>query len=242
MHIKPEKFRSVVVIESVRRKVESELRKAIVEGKFPPGTHLSDRKLQETFEVSRTVIREAIRQVEAEGLIETIPHRGSFVKKLTIKEAEHVYAIRGVLEGLAAKEFVQNADEKEIEKLESIVNKIRRHLNRRKLLEVVELKHQFYDVLLNGCQNPYINTILAPLLNINRQLRATSLSDHARLPHTVSELEDLVKAIKARDSEAAWRASLKHVENAQLVAIKLLTMRDNNEIATRAVKLNSKSA
>ncbi|HYF16798.1 MAG TPA: GntR family transcriptional regulator [Ramlibacter sp.] len=226
---KPEEspFRAVVTVESVRRQVENELRRAIVQGRFPPGTHLSDRLLQDTFQVSRTVIREAVRQVEAEGLIETLPHRGSFVKALTVREAEQVYAVRGVLEGLAAREFARRAEDPEIDELERIVKKIRKHLNRRQLHEIIDLKHEFYDLLLTGCRNTHVKAMLAPLLNINAQLRATSLSDPARLPHTVAELEQLVDAIKRRDEDAAWAASLQHVHNAAAVALKLLKARDS---------------
>jgi len=228
-------FTAVVTIESVRKQVENELRKAIVQGQFPPGTHLSDRMLQETFQVSRTVIREAVRQVEAEGLIETFPHRGSFVKQLTVREAEQVYAVRGVLEGLAAREFARNATDQEIEDLERIVLRIRKHQTRKQMQEVIDLKHEFYDLLLQGSRNTHIKTMLAPLLNINAQLRATSLSVPTRLPHTVAELGNIVAAIKARDEEAACAASMRHVENAAAVALGLLRKRDEAQAGKKPV-------
>jgi DNA-binding GntR family transcriptional regulator len=167
-----------------------------------------------------------VRQVEAEGLIETFPHRGSFVKQLTVREAEQVYAVRGVLEALAAKEFARNATDDEIEQLVHVVQRIRKHLTRRQMQEIIDLKHQFYDQLLAGSRNSHVKQMLAPLLNINAQLRATSLSDPNRLPHTVAEMEALVDAIKARDEDAAWAASLKHVQNAAAVALPLLRKRD----------------
>jgi|LauGreDrversion4_2_1035121.scaffolds.fasta_scaffold37671_2 DNA-binding GntR family transcriptional regulator len=225
-------FRTVVAVESVRRQVENELRKAIVRGDFTPGMHLPDRMLQDTFQVSRTVIREAVRQVEAEGLIETIPNRGSFVKRLTVREAEQVYAVRGVLEGLAAREFARNATDEEIDELQRVVTRIRKLLNRRQLQEIMELKHEFYDLLLTGGRNTHILPMLAPLLNINAQLRGTSLSDPDRLPNTVSELEAIVAAVRLRDGEAASAASLRHVQNAAAVALPLLQKRDADESAS----------
>ncbi len=227
-------FRTVVAVESVRRQVENELRKAIVRGDFTPGMHLPDRMLQDTFQVSRTVIREAVRQVEAEGLIETIPNRGSFVKRLTVREAEQVYAVRGVLEGLAAREFARNATDEEIDELQRVVTRIRKLLNRRQLQEIMELKHEFYDLLLTGGRNTHILPMLAPLLNINAQLRGTSLSDPDRLPNTVSELEAIVAAVRLRDGEAASAASLRHVQNAAAVALPLLQKRDADESASVA--------
>ena len=223
-------FRVVTAAASVRRQVEAQLRRAIVQGRFAPGDHLSDRILQDTFQVSRTVVREAVRQLEAEGLIETVPHRGSFVRTLSVREAEQVYAVRGVLEGLAAKEFARNATDAEIEALDRILRQIRKHLTRRQKQEIIDLKQEFYDILLTGCRNTHIRSMLGPLLNINAQLRATSLSDPGRLPNTVAELETLLNAIKARDEQAASAASQQHVQNAAAVALKLLRKR-SEEIA-----------
>lgn len=229
------------MVESVRQKVETELRRAIVQGRFPPGTHLSDRMLQDTFQVSRTVVREAVRQVKAEGLIETFTHRGNFVCSLSVREAEQVYAVRGVLEGLAAREFVREASDDEVDQLERIIRKIRKQLTSRQLQEIVHLKHEFYEVLLTGCRNTYIKNMLSPLLNINAQLRATSLSDPDRLPHTVTELEALVKAFRARDTIAAWSCSLRHVQNAAAVALKLIALRDTQGGAPITAKPERKS-
>lgn len=211
---------------SVRRQVEDQLRRAIVQGRFPPGAHLSDRALQDSFQVSRTVVREAVRQLEAEGLIKTLPHRGSFVRTLSAREAEQVYAVRGVLEALAAKEFTRHALDSEIDMLDRILTQIRSHVNRKPKPELIDLKQQFYDVLLTGCRNSHVRAMLGPLLNVNAQLRATSLSVPGRLAQTVAELAALVAALRARDEEAAWTASLTHVENAATVALELLRKRN----------------
>jgi DNA-binding GntR family transcriptional regulator len=161
---------------SIRRQVEDQLRRAIVQGRFLPGAHLSDRSLQDMFKVSRTVVREAVRQLEAEGLIETFPHRGSFVKRLSVREAEQVYAVRGVLEALAAKEFTRNGTDEEIESLERLLRQMRKHLVRKQKSELLALKQEFYDIMLVGCRNTHVRLMLNQLLNINAQLRSTSLS------------------------------------------------------------------
>jgi DNA-binding GntR family transcriptional regulator len=218
-------FRIKVAAASVRKQVEDQLRQAIVKGRFAPGDHLSDRSLQDKFQVSRTVVREAVRQLEAEGLIETVPHRGSFVRVLSVREAEQVYAVRGVLEGLAAKEFARNATDAELEQLERLLDAMRKQMRKRLKPDIIDLKQQFYDVLLAGCRNSYVRTMLGPLLNINAQLRATSLSAPNRLPNTIAEMETLLEALKARDGEAAWAASMQHVENAAAVALDLLRKR-----------------
>jgi DNA-binding GntR family transcriptional regulator len=209
----------------VRRQVEEHLRRAIVEGRFAPGEHLSDRAMQDTFQVSRTVVREAVRQLEAEGLVETIPHRGIFVKVLSVQEAEQVYAVRAVLEPLAAKEFTRNASDREIDELEAILAGIRSHIGGSPDQSLIELKQQFYETLLRGGGNVYVQKMLNQLLNQNTQLRSTSLSNPQRLPATVAELETIVSAIRRRDEDAAGTASLAHVNNAAKVALGILRQR-----------------
>jgi DNA-binding GntR family transcriptional regulator len=209
----------------VRRQVEEHLRRAIVEGRFAPGEHLSDRIMQDTFRVSRTVVREAVRQLEAEGLVETIPHRGIFVKVLSVKEAEQVYAVRAVLEPLAAREFTRNATDRQVEQLAEVLEGIRGHLGMPKDKALIDLKQRFYEILLQGGGNVYVQKMLNQLLNQNTQLRSTSLSNPGRLPATVAELDALVAAIRNRDEEGASIASLMHVKNAARVALDILKQR-----------------
>src|SRR5262245_677251 len=113
----PDSIRVTASAALVRRQLEDRLRRAIVEGRFAPGEHLPDRAIQDTFQVSRTVVREAVRQLEAEGLVETVPHRGIFVKVLSVEEAVQIYAVREALEPLAAREFTRNATNADVAEL-----------------------------------------------------------------------------------------------------------------------------
>src|SRR3970040_1259795 len=86
----------------LRRQVLEELRRSIIAGRLAPGARLVERQLIAMMGVSRTVIREALRQLESEGLITMIPNKGPAVRELTLQEAKDLYGIRAVLEGLAA--------------------------------------------------------------------------------------------------------------------------------------------
>lgn len=215
-----------VVSVSLRRQVEEKLRRAIVRGRFAPGEHLSDRTLCELFKVSRTVVREAVRQLEAEGLVESFPHRGSFVKVLTAEEAVQIYDARGVLEALAARKFVQYASDAQIEQLALALDDIKNSFARNEKVDMIDKKQAFYDVLFSVYENTYIRTMLNQILNWSGQLRATSMSAPDRLPNTIVELERLIDAIRRRDEEAAWQASLEHVRNAATAALGVLKQRN----------------
>src|SRR5215472_442807 len=98
----------------LRHEVLDALRSSIVNGRLAPGARLIERELIGMTGVSRTVIREALRQLEAEGLVDVVPNRGAVVRELTVEEARDLYAIRALLEGLAARMFVEKAGEQDI--------------------------------------------------------------------------------------------------------------------------------
>jgi len=211
-----------VTPQTVRRQVEERLREAIVGGRFAPGDHLPDRLLCELFGVSRTVIREAVRLLEAEGLIEIVPNRGPFVAFLAPAEAAQVYEVRAVLEALAGQGFAERASGAEIVALRAVFEDLAAVRPGTDRLILFGIKRRFYDVLLTGCRNAHAARMLDQMLNRNTQLRATTLSDPARLPHTVAELRRIVEAVERRDGEGAWEACRDHVTQAARVALRIL--------------------
>lgn len=215
-------FKVSVEAASVRRQVEDQMRLAITQGLFAPGDHLSDRALQKRFQVSRTVVREAMRQLEAEDLIETIPHRGSFVRRLSAAEAREVYNVRSVLEAFAVKGFSRHASDQQVQQLQDTFDDLKHSRNRSNSAELANIKQRFYTILLDGCGNLYVHRMMNQILNHNSHLRGTTMSDPTRLPHMIKELQALMDAIQLRDEEAAWAASIIHVQNAAKVAIHIL--------------------
>jgi len=223
--MRPDHFKIEARPATVRKQAEAQLRRAIIDGYFRPGQHLSDRALQEILQVSRTVVREAVRQLEAEGLVETIPHRGSFVRTMTPAEAEQVYAVREALEDLAARMFTRNATEAQIDRLEAALDAISAAAGDPEGRELLACKQAFYDVLLDGSGNQIVEKMLSQMLNQNTQLRATTLSNPARLPESVRELGEVVAAARRRDEAAAGAAIVSHVRNAAREALHILNQR-----------------
>ncbi|MDE2517296.1 MAG: GntR family transcriptional regulator [Rhodospirillales bacterium] len=211
-----------VVAQPLRRQVEDGLRAAIAGGRFAPGEHLSDRLLCDLFGASRTVVREAVRLLEAEGLVCVLPHRGAFVAFLSVEEAAQIYELRAALEALAGEGFATRASEAERAMLRDIFKKLSalpQDTGREALLAI---KRRFYDVLLAGCGNPFVARMLAPLLSRILRLRATSLSAPGRLRHTVAEVGRVMAAIERRDGPAAASACREHVARAAKAALAVL--------------------
>ncbi len=208
--------------QPVRRQVEDELRRAITDGVYAPGAHLSDRALCERLGVSRSIVREAVRLLEAEGLVTVFPHRGPFVALMSVAEAEQVYEVRAALEGLAGAGFALRAADTERAALRHVYEALAASDPAHGRGALLDLKRRFYDVLLRGCGNAHAARMLEQLLNRNTQLRATSLSAPDRLPATVREIGRIVAAVERRDAEGTRQACLDHVRAAAKVALAIL--------------------
>ncbi|HWX50933.1 MAG TPA: GntR family transcriptional regulator [Roseomonas sp.] len=215
-----------VVPQPMRRQVEEGLRNAIISGRFAPGQHLPDRMLCELFGASRSVVREAVRLLEAEGLVVLVPNRGPFVAYLSSAEAAQIYEVRGVLEALAGEGFAIRATDAERAELRQVFERLAAAGPETDRMTLLAIKRDFYDVLLRGCRNPMVARMLGQMLNRNSQLRATSLSDPGRLPQTVAEIRRIVQAVEHHDPEGAWEACRLHVRRAAAVAVRILRERE----------------
>jgi DNA-binding GntR family transcriptional regulator len=208
--------------ETLRHQVENVLRQAIVSGRFAPGARLIERELCETLGVSRTSVREALRRLEAEKLVRSVPHKGPVVAIMSKREAAELYAIRGLLEGFAAGEFARIADDEAISQLGEKAGTLHAQASAKDQAGVLKAKTEFYDVLLDNCGNALVKEILMSLYSRVNLLRATSLMHPERLPASVREIDKLCKALKARDADAASAAARLHVANAEQAAMRML--------------------
>ncbi|MCU0591978.1 MAG: GntR family transcriptional regulator [Desulfobacterales bacterium] len=206
----------------IRQQTLSKLRQAILEGRFQPNERLYEQKLCELIGVSRTSVREALRQLETEGLVCIIPNRGPIVTKLTPQNALDIYQVREQLEGLAASLFAQRADASMVHALEQSVERLRGCLLKKDVREYLKSKHEFYDILLKGCGNDVVYAILNSLLARITFLRSTSLSRPHRPLESLGEIEKIVAAIKRQDSVGAFEASREHIRNAAALALQKL--------------------
>ncbi|WP_213991074.1 GntR family transcriptional regulator [Sodalis sp. dw_96] len=208
--------------ESLRHQVENVLRQAIMTGRYAPGERLIERELCETLGVSRTSVREALRKLEAEKLVHIVPNKGPIVAIISQQEAAELYALRGLLEGFAAREFAQRASEADIARFGAAVQQLHAAGAAQDQGQVLDAKNALYDVLLNNCGNSLVKEILSSLHSRINLLRATSLMHLQRLPASLGEIDNLYQAIQRRDADAAQAAAQLHVANAEKMALRLL--------------------
>jgi len=209
-------------VAPVRQQVLSNIRRAIFEGRFKPGDRLIERELCALTGVGRSSIREALRQLETEGLIVTQPNRGPVVRTISAAEAEDLYQVRAVLEALAGKLFAMRAQDEAIDALSGAVDRLEAAVLSGESSEVRGAVDAFYDVLLGGCGSQAIESMLRSLHNRIAVLRATTLRQPERPAGGLAELRAIVTAIGSRDLDAASRACTEHVERAGAAALRTL--------------------
>ena len=214
---------------SLRVMVEAKIRNAIVTGRFRQGQRLVERELCESLGVGRTSVREALRQLEADGLIETFPHKGPVVRSISVDEARDLYNVRELLESEAAKRFAQFHSDPEFLVLRHAADGFAAAVEDGKADELLVAKAKFYEALLGGCRSNLINEMLGKMLGRISLLRSTSMSQAGRLTNSVAEINDIVEAIRVRDAGKAHSSAAQHVRNAAAVALAVLSSTRNSE-------------
>jgi len=207
---------------TLRVQVEERLRAAIASGRFKPGQRLIERELCELIGVGRTSIREALRQLEADGLVTSIPHRGPVVSSISRDEAAQLYEARALLEGFAGRAVAMRRQPEDIRALEIAANQFARAARGNKQEELIRAKTEFYAVLLRGCGNKFIEQMLTTMHNRISLLRAMSMGQPGRLKHSVAEIRAIVEAISLGNAGEAEMLCRRHVDEAAKVALKVL--------------------
>ena len=197
---------------SLRSLVADRLRLAIVTGRFRPGQQLRERELCELTGVSRPSLREALRQLEAEGLITTTPHRGPAVTALSVGQVEQIYALRGVLESFAAREFARLRRPADIAALKLATKRLNAVEKDGAPLAMLEVGTAFYGAIAAGSGNPYLAQTLGTLHNRITLIRFVSLHQRTRVTSSFAALRALSKAIIAGDDALADRICTDHLK------------------------------
>jgi DNA-binding GntR family transcriptional regulator len=215
----------------VRQQVADRLRSAIAESLFEPGHRLIERELCELMGVGRSSIREALRQLEAEGLVKLIPHKGPVVATLGLEQEQQIreiYETRAVLEGLAGRLFAERASDAQIARLGRMVKQIDDAREAKNWDAMFKAKTRFYEVLEQGCRNAIVCAQMKLLRTRVTLLRGIILSRESRARESIEEIREILAAVERRDTEAAWSACVRHVELGAAFALQVLREEQEN--------------
>ncbi len=201
----------------LRRKISAALRHAIEIGELKPGARLVEKDLCQKLNVSRTSLREALRELQAEKLVTAVP-KGLVVAEITDEEVANIYQVRAALEGLVAAQFAERSNDIEVAAVEAAMAHLEQAYRSGDFERIIAAKKKFYDAICVGAHNSIVRDILAHLSTRINQLRSTSRTNPKRGVESLSELKDLADALFAGNAKAARAAAIRHIEAAAKAA------------------------
>ncbi len=198
---------------SLRGKVYDRIREDILNGVYKEHEELKEATLGEKMGVSRTPVREALRQLELEGLVEIIPNKGARVTGITKKDIEDIYQIRYLLEGLSARWATEHVTEEQLEKMEEILYLTDFHAKKGNFSQVYELDSLFHELMYEASGSKILNHILSDFHMYVTRIRRTSLASGNRSKNSTEEHRAILDAIKDRDGDRAEECAHVHVKS-----------------------------
>ena len=199
---------------SLTEMVYHNLRSDILSGTFKDHEELKENTLAKTYGVSRTPVREAIRQLALEGLVDTVPNKGAFVHNIHEKDVKDVYAIRSLLEGLAARWAVENITEEQIEEMEEVLY-MSEYYRKKELWEQVYIcDNKFHHLMYEASGSHFLEHMLQMFHEYVQQVRKYALKDENRAKKSFEEHGAILEAIKHHQADAAAMLATQHIENA----------------------------
>lgn len=189
-------------------------------GALLPGARLLETEIADRLQISRTPVREAIRRLEAEGLVDHQPRTGAVVRSLDYPEIMELYEMRAVLEGTAARLAARAASPVELRELASINAEMAESTEDSAALAL--LNRQFHRRLMDAARNRFLLKSAETVEKTLLILGPTSMDTPERARAAVEEHTAVLAALEARDGATAEQAMRQHMENAQLTRLRML--------------------
>lgn len=195
----------------------SNLRKDILQGKLRQGEKLTEQQICDEYNVSRTPVREAFRQLELEGFIETIPNRGAFVVGFSSQDIQDMYELRKSYEVLAVKWAIERITKEEYEKLEEAFEFMEFYTQKKDMEKMLNINMNFHELIYRASHNRMLYHILSSYQLYIKQSRTQSRSDVSSgyLDEILAEHRAIFESFKSKDVEAGIAAVSRHLDNAK---------------------------
>lgn len=197
--------------QSLTNIIFDKIRDDILNNKYEEGDKLVESKLAEELGVSRTPIREALKQLELDGLVENLPNRGVIVKGLSINDIEDIYIIRMNIEVLAAKWSVERANASDIDELKEIYELMEFYTVKRDVDKIFDLNTRFHEKIYKIAHSRFLENVLKDFQTFIKPTRVKSLSVEGRLETALIEHKEILDAFMDRNAARAMEALKNHI-------------------------------
>lgn len=198
---------------NLAEQVYQELRKEILDGVLEKGKQLTEISLSEKLGVSRTPVREAMKQLEAEGLVELRPNRGAIVCGILTQDIKDIYEIRSLIEGRCAEKAALKATKEEIDQLRETTDLTEFYLSRLDYDRMTAMDDRFHSQIYTMSGSRMYQKILAELHVYVESVREKSIKEPGRGCLMLKEHRDVLAAIEEKDAKKAGELMLKHIES-----------------------------
>lgn len=209
---------------SLSSKVFQKLRDNILTGKYAEQEELRENTIGKELGVSRTPVREALRQLELEGLVTIIPNKGAYVSGITGEDVKDIYRMRSLLEGLCARWAAERITEEQMGRLDEIILLAEFHSKRENAInaeQITELDGQFHAVLYEACGSRILKHTLTDFHKYVQNARKLSIISGERARKSIREHKMILRAIRERDPDLAEQLANEHIihvmENLKIV-------------------------
>jgi DNA-binding GntR family transcriptional regulator len=198
---------------SLRGRVFNKIREDILAGVYQENEELKENTIGLELGVSRTPVREALRQLELEGLVTIIPNKGAYVTGITSKDIHDIYMIRSYLEGLCAKWACDHITEAQIEALDEVLYLSDFHARRGHNEQLVELDNKFHELIYKASGSKILEHVLTDFHHYVERVRKITLSRPSRATKSSAEHAAILDAIRRRDGKLAEALANEHIMN-----------------------------
>ena len=199
--------------KSLRGQVFDKIRSDILNGKYKRGEELVESSIGKELGISRTPVREAIRQLELEGLVQLVPNKGAFVTGISEKDVRDIYLIRARLEGLAARMAAKNITPELLDAMEETVVLSEYHAKKEHYEQVCEMDSKFHKLLYKASGSRILEHTLTDFHQYVQRVRMASIMKKRRMEKSNDEHDAILTAIREHDEEKAELVATRHITN-----------------------------
>lgn len=204
--------------QSLHDEVVTHLRNMIIEGELPQGERVPERELCEQLDISRTPLREALKVLAAEGMVDLLPNRGARVSKLTLDDLSEIFEVLAVLEALSGELAAVRMSDEEIAEVRALHERMVAHYENRQRLDYFNINEEIHNRIMQGAQSDTLNSIHGSISGRVRHARYMTNLSEKRWKQAVNEHGAMVDALEDRDGEKLFRILRQHLRNKADVA------------------------
>lgn len=197
--------------KSLTSLIFDKIREDILNGRYTSGDKLVEIKLADELGVSRTPVREALKQLELDGLVDNIPNRGVVVKGITQEDIDDILTIRLCIEGLVGQWAATRITDEEIKELDEIYDLMEFYSIKEDVDKIFELNTKFHETLYKATKSRYLEGVLKDFQLFIKSARSSSLKTEGRMKLALKEHKEILDALKAHDEVTARSALTRHI-------------------------------